>query len=235
MDFPIKPRKLKSKINVSLYLQSLSSKTRTDENRFDHSSIYKNNCVFSSIGSRLITTQTDLKTNSARTTFLGFDETMKELIIDFSIMQPLCLILGRHGFFHIHASMISKHNSCLLLSGDSGSGKSSLALTLAMNGFQLHSDDDCFIKCVKGRHYIFPFSTKIGLTQNILRQYPDITKHTLKDFQYGDKKRVSTSRIVNQSPNHSICKSIIYPVYKPEGPLSLHVLSRGQGFKKTNQ
>lgn len=68
----------------------------------------------------------------------GGDE---EAIFRFLRMTPTAALLFQRGVLALHAAAVSNGAGAVLLAGDSGAGKSSLAAALALRGWSLLSDD----------------------------------------------------------------------------------------------
>ncbi len=71
----------------------------------------------------------------------NFDGTDCEFEWDWLIDLIKALYVQIHGFYAIHAAMVSKNSNAVLVGGVSGSGKSTTALALTREGFRLHTDD----------------------------------------------------------------------------------------------
>jgi len=124
-------------------------------------------------------------------TIFNYCEHYKERILDLVFSRPLYFILAYHNLFFLHASTVCKGEDCVLISGPKDCGKSTLALTLARNGFKFLSDDDCFVKLVRSQIQLFPFQTKMGLNSRIIKRFPEFNMNILKNYRYGGKQRIS--------------------------------------------
>ena len=100
------------------------------------------------------------------------DEKHKEIILDFIFFAPLRTVLASSGLFFLHSSAVRRGNDVVCISGSSGRGKSTLALALARGGFQILSDDKCFLGMNEGEPTVRFLPTKMGLSDAVLRQYP---------------------------------------------------------------
>ncbi len=197
-------------------------------------SLYRNGTVSSWLydNKDITLTTTSLKKGTVRASIFKGSGYPKEYILDSVLMQPLRFILAYHGFFFVHASMLSKNNNCILISGPKDSGKNTLALTLARHGFALQSDDDCFIKLVNNVIRVFPFRTKMGLNEKIIGRNPYLKKHILKNYKYGEKRRVSLNVFNADSGKSYLCRAAIFPAYKPKKVISIKKMPRARFLKQ---
>lgn len=116
----------------------------------------------------------------------------------------------------------------------SGSGKSTLALVLSQNGFNFLADDDCFVKLTRRQPKLFPFCAKAGLNERILRKYPELRKHTLKNCCYSGKHRISLN-FISSDPNKRgafRCKMIIFPKYKAKRKIFIKKISKEEALDR---
>lgn len=224
----------KPKIKIDFYLDEVNSKNRNDGENFLYQDWPgKSNNLLSSLGKRIVTVVADPKRGQVKATILNYQESYKERLFDSIFTQPLHFILARYGLFFLHASVVSKGKDCILITGPQDSGKSTLALTLAQNGFKLVADDDCFVKLIRRQTQLFPFPTKMGLNDKILERYQELKKHTLKSFRYGGKRRLSLNSISNSNSAKSYsCKMIIFPKYKADRIISINRLSKQEAMNR---
>ncbi len=206
----------KPKIKVEFYLDEVNLRDPDDSNNFLYQSWPdKNKHLLSFFGKRIANIRTDPKTGIVKGNILNYQESSKEHILDFIFFQPLRFILAHYGLFFLHASVVSKDKDCILIIGPQDSGKSTLAFILSQNGFNLLSDDDCYVKLIEGQIKPFPFPTKMGLNERVLKKYPELNRHTLKNYHYGGKCRLSLNHIANHNNYKGLrCKMIIFPRYK---------------------
>ncbi|MFA5146261.1 MAG: hypothetical protein WC515_02625 [Candidatus Omnitrophota bacterium] len=216
LDFK-KSRDSGPRIKMDFRVDEISDK-RPDVNDgpIHRSRIGRDGALLSSGDNRIATVVIDPGRGMVRGTVLNFQEPYKEYILDFLLMQPLRRILARHRLFFLHVSAVCKDGDCILISGPQNSGKSTLALTLARNRFDLLTDDDCFIRSAKRGIRLFPFPTKMGLNDAAVKRYPELHKYALKDYRYGGKRRLSLGSFYPKADRTEDyrCKMVIFPKYK---------------------
>lgn len=209
-------RNIKPDIEISFYIDEANDKNLSDDRDFIYRGYFNDDKNLSlALGFSIAQVTADFQKRTVKGTIINYKECYKERIFDLIFFQPLRFILSRHGLFFLHASMVSKGPRSLLIAGPQNCGKSTVALIFAQNGFSLLSDDDCFVK-LRGKHIqAFSFPTKIGLKDKILSKYPKLNSHTLKNYRYGGKRRLSLNHISDRSVTvKSRCIAIIFPIYK---------------------
>lgn len=220
-------------IKIRFYLDEVKVKKPQGPGAFFYHSFYEDNNLLSSFGQKLLTVTANPKTGVVRGDILDYKESSKERILDSIFSQPLHFILACRGLFFLHASSVCKDKDCILISGPQDSGKSTLALTFAQNGFSLLADDDCFVKLARDRAQLFPFPTKMGLNDKISKKHPELIQHTLKNYRYGKKLRISLNSFANSHNYKELgCKMIIFPKYKSRSKASLKLISKKEALDR---
>ena len=225
------------KIKIDFYLKEAKSKDPNDGGNFLYQSwLDKNKNLLFSLGSRIAAATADSKRGIVEATILNYQQSHKEPLLDLIFTKPLHFILAQHGFLFLHASVVSRGRDCIVIIGDQNCGKSTLALILSQNGFNLLADDDCFIKLVRNQVQLFPFPTKMGLNDRILKRYPELIKHTLKNYRYGRKRRISSSSISNSNATKGLrCRMIMFPKYQPKGKIYLKEMPKEEVLRRLDK
>lgn len=179
----------------------------------------------------LVEAKIDFRTAAIRSMIANYDATVKERLLQFAFTLPLQRILAKHGLFFLHAAMVRWQGQNILLCGPTGCGKSTLTLVLSRHGFDPLSDDDCFVRLSGNKAQIFPFATKAGLQEKLLRNYPALSRYAIQEFRYYGKRRVSL-RAMTRHPQASgtHCRAVIFPRYSRKKKLSLTRISKHQAF-----
>lgn len=85
----------------------------------------------------------------------------------FMLTTVLAVLCYRRGFIPLHAAAVAVEGRALLLAGESGLGKSTLAATLAARGYPLLTDDLCALDCADpARPMIRPAYPRLRLWQD---------------------------------------------------------------------
>jgi len=205
---------LKPKINIEFHVNFNNKKHTGKDKTARHMLDNKGGYLFSYTGDHLIEQVIDYKKNFVECAIFEFREKNKEQMLDFIFTQPLRFILAKRGLFSMHAAAVSKGEKAIIICGPQNSGKSTLALTLAHDGFDFLADDDCFIKLSKNKNLLVCLPTKTGFNSEVLAKYPGLKRHIIKDYHYGKKQRLSLHEVLakkNTGPH--ACKMILFPKY----------------------
>jgi hypothetical protein len=187
---------------------------------------------YETFGPSLAKESTDFSRECVTSVIFDFTEAYKERILQFVFVAPLQRLLARRGYFFFHAAMACYKNQAIIIHGPAKSGKSTLALTLARHAFTIMSDDDCFIGHAGKKMVLFPFPTKIGISEKYKQDHPELTKHILKNFLYYDKARISAQFLsCAQYPKRYQCTTLLFPRYVRDKRVSLKPLDQATVFK----
>ena len=122
------------------------------------------------------------------------------------IPQRVCQVLlntilnnfaTRHGFSMLHASALVKDGQILILQAPHGTGKSTTALRLLLNGYQLISDSQIYLAERDGKLWLggFPIG-RIKLRSDMLPLFPALTAETQPEAVRNETKhRVDLTRV----------------------------------------
>jgi hypothetical protein len=87
----------------------------------------------------------------------------------------LAMALRARGLFHLHAAGAVRGESCVLLPGESGAGKTSSTLALVDAGWSYLSDDSVFLRAQDGKHpTVLAQRREFHLTPATLGAYPSL-------------------------------------------------------------
>lgn len=88
-------------------------------------------------------------------------------------LRPLWSILsGMRQIIMVHAALISREGNGVLIVGESGRGKTTLATNAACHGWNLLSEDTTPVSCTAGTYRGFSFYASLSLTEiEVARQY----------------------------------------------------------------
>ncbi|MDD5173632.1 MAG: hypothetical protein PHV48_02255 [Candidatus Omnitrophica bacterium] len=226
---------LSPKIKMSCYLEDVSGDKKNKRMDFIYRDVLdKDDNLISAFGSKTTAVMVDPRRAVVNATIFDCRESIKENILDSIISRPLRFIMAYRGFFFLHASVVARGGDCIIINGAQNSGKSTIALTLAKSGFDFLTDDDCYVKSDGRRDVLLPFSTKIGLNEEILSKNNALKKYTLKNYYYGKKSRLSAWNIFKPCKLAKTynCKLILFPRYKAKCGVSLKRVSQGDAINR---
>lgn len=112
----------------------------------------------------------------------------------------LSIALWQRGLTVLHGSCVEIEGDAILLLGEKGQGKSTLAAWLSKSGHSFLSDDVCALECIAEELYVHPSFPQVKL-------YPDVIKMIgLAPDKYDrvhplmEKRRVNLTLIPKQTP-----------------------------------
>lgn len=138
------------------------------------------------------------------------------------LCHALSFVMHEHGKESIHASAVEIDGAAVIISGDSGMGKSTLATALALSGGRLLADDVAVIgRDVAGDPVLEPSSTRTWLLHDVARQFSlnghgNGSKRLNKRIVGGDGMRIASTAapvrrilILAYEPGESISRAVL--------------------------
>ena len=127
----------------------------------------------------------------------------------FFFLYPLGLLLENFGYYRVHSSCVDINGSSVLITGQSGSGKSTSAFALALNGGNIVSDDLTFIKKEENGYSTHTITRLVKLHEaTIKRFYPELSENGYGPNDFGevyfDEKTINSKEL-----QRSVLDSII--------------------------
>lgn len=123
------------------------------------------------------------------------------------LFQPVGGLLENFGYFRLHSSSGSINKKALLVTGLSGSGKSTSAFSIPLNGGTIIADDLTYIKGGDGIYTAHSLTALVKLRKDsIERFYPEL--HSVKAFaEYNDELYYRTEDVNphKPEPSHITC------------------------------
>ena len=132
-----------------------------------------------------------------------------------------------------HGSSLCKENNCLMLTGDSGSGKSSLSAILMSDNFTLIADDFSPMDD-KGIHYNFPsaISIKEGFyyeAKKLYKSFSELNEYYINDIKGNVKYLPDYS---GKSILKSNCKTILNVKFGSGLKNEIKLINKGKALEK---
>jgi hypothetical protein len=137
---------------------------------------------------------------------------------------------------HFHAGVVGNGQRCIVMPGDAGSGKSSLAAVLCRAGMQYFSDEVALIK--DDTYRVVPVPVGICVKKPgwdlLSRWYPEL--HQLRSYRRGDEKTVRY--LPPPMPDLPIpaeglpVSHIVFPRYQPGTQTELKRIGKDQALQK---
>ena len=142
---------------------------------------------------------------------------------------PLIELLKRRGLYSVHAAAVARNGNALLLPGSTGAGKTTLAVALASDGFQLLADDMVFLDG-SGRT-VHGFPDELDLSEETVRAFPHLK--TMTSLEQGwPKRRLPPSRafpVIEKAPAVS---ALVFPRVSPDADPQLSTLAPGEALQR---
>lgn len=101
-------------------------------------------------------------------------DTMHPNLIEYLFHLALTEFLRHQGLYTIHAAALEKHGRGILISGNSGRGKTTSSISLLRSGYRYLSDDHPLIQDAGTDVEVLPFPTKINVTQATIEFFPEL-------------------------------------------------------------
>ncbi|MCF6212545.1 MAG: hypothetical protein L3J45_00815 [Flavobacteriaceae bacterium] len=152
------------------------------------------------------------------------------------LLEKIYNLLEEKWLGVFHASAISDGKKCVLFTGDSGNGKSTLAALLLTRGYTLFADDFVPVAATTGQVYYFPaaISIKEKAVKALLPLYPNLEEAPLYDFKNLNKKvrYLSTPQPLKNYKKQLPCKALVFVKYKEKGAHSFQKIAKEKAFEQ---
>jgi len=132
-----------------------------------------------------------------------------------------------------HASAVANDTNAIILTGDSGSGKSSLTTILTANGYNFVSDD--FTPILSNDSCVYCFPSAISVKENFFNQANSIFKdfdklesQYINDIKGWVKYLPPKFKKIGSFP----CNNVIHVIYDIDGPNTLTEIEKSEAVKQ---
>ena len=108
--------------------------------------------------------------------FVSAEVARNQSLVCYVFLEGLALaMLGpARQFIPLHAGCVVKEGASLILSGESGRGKSTLALACVRRGYRMLSEDGLFLKCRPGAAQLWGLPWRLHLLPDVKRFFPEL-------------------------------------------------------------
>jgi hypothetical protein len=106
--------------------------------------------------------------------YLIHPETLHPNLIEYLFHLASTELFRHRGLYTIHAAALEKDGRGILISGNSGRGKTTSSLSLLRSGYRYLSDDQPLIQDAGTHVDVLPFPTKINATQATIEFFPEL-------------------------------------------------------------
>lgn len=116
-------------------------------------------------------------------------ETLHENVIQYLFHLALTELFRHRGLYTIHAAALEKHGRGILISGNSGRGKTTSSISLLRSSYRYLSDDHPLIQDTGTHVEVLPFPTKINVTEATIAFFPELLDLSDHVHSAGSHKR----------------------------------------------
>jgi hypothetical protein len=126
---------------------------------------------------------------------------------------PLAELLKRRGLYMVHAAGLAVGGKGLLVAGQSGAGKTTLAIALLRAGFDFLADDTVFLSLGNSGLRILAFPDEVDVTARTLGFFPELQRLTQASKASGRLKQpVCATSLYQARPSWECApEAIIFP------------------------
>ncbi len=112
------------------------------------------------------------------------------------VSEPLAEMQKYRGLYFLHAAALCGSGISILVSGESGCGKTTTSVSLVANGFKYISDDTLLIEKLNEGVTVYPLYKSFNIDQDIARRFPKIFRDKKKFFSKEGKMPIDISKII---------------------------------------
>ena len=146
-----------------------------------------------------------------------------------------CISNQMHRYLIIHAAVLALGDAGVVLCGEPGAGKSTLAAALMHEGWRLLSDE---LTLVDAQCRLQPVPRPVSLKNDsiglIRRRYPAaVLTRTARDTTKGSVAHVKVCReSLDQAERTAVPRAVVFPRYRADSPLRLEEIPRGEALMR---
>ena len=132
-----------------------------------------------------------------------------------------------------HGSTLSHMNNCIMLTGESGNGKSSLSTILMANNFSLIADDFSPMSH-EGLHYNFPSAISIkegfySTAKNLFKSFNELKEYYINDIK-GNVKYLPANN--NELILYKSCNKVLNVKFDPDLKNEIKIVNKGKALEQ---
>jgi hypothetical protein len=159
--------------------------------------------------------------------------TMDPWVVFQHLFSPAFLeILKKLGLYNLHASTLCQNGRGVFFSGATGSGKSSLAVSLVRSGFGFLSDDITFVSKTDSDLQLLAFPQPIQMWDDAIKRFPELLRVKFNHATcQGYKKQFRASDVYPDSVQERTSpKALIFPKIIDKKESHLEELSKAKAI-----
>jgi hypothetical protein len=173
-------------------------------------------------------------TNGFSLIWLSYAALRHSRYLCYHFIEPAALVLIATGYATpIHAACVSRHGHGMLLSADSGVGKSSLSYACARAGWTFTSDDGSFLVRGGDQPCVVGNCRKVRFRPSAKELFPEIQGRDLTPRVQGKPSiEVPTSELGLITAEQATIRSVIFLNRQPSAVAELLPLPRGSAIQR---
>jgi hypothetical protein len=156
------------------------------------------------------------------------EEALKDSMELFSLVcAPFVESLKYHGLYSLHSAALYGDEKGYLICGNSGCGKTTIALSLVSQGFKYVSDDFLILEELNGEIIVNSLFRSFNLDQKVAERFPEVALGEALEFSEGNKVSVDVSQIfLGSFVPCTMPDVIIFPRITPNRKSQIHPLNK---------
>jgi hypothetical protein len=165
---------------------------------------------------------------------VGADKVPKSLISHTIFLASLNELLRARGVFPIHAASVSLDGMGVVMSGLSGSGKTTCCISLVLGGFDFLSDDRSLLRQNEGDLEMLSFPEGVDVTENTVAIFPELEASLGHQEKRGARKRSFLMEAVRPGSLVDRCvpRLLLFPTVGPDGKSELQRVSKSWALQQ---
>lgn len=141
-------------------------------------------------------------------------------------MLSLLWLFRKHGLYGVHGNALERNGRGILIAGDSGSGKSTTAISLIKQGWNYLSDDVTLLKQDSGVVKALAFVRGFSFDPHLAGSYPELDASSNSSWN-GQKRFIDIEAVYpGRSLQDCIPEMLLFPEIVPDDKSRLAPLSR---------
>lgn len=150
------------------------------------------------------------------------------------LTQPIGFWLKQSGLFFLHSACITDGQKGILIAGQSGAGKSSLAVAAVRAGFKYLGDEHPFLTIRNGQLRAYAFPRRVRLNRSVAAIFPELK--SVMESSTADRLVFPIEQIwPNCLVTSCTPRLLIFPKFQSKGPMRISRLEPSEALRRLLQ